>query len=94
MKSLLQPHSPCYGQLPQPSPPTTSACEPPSQGQPGPASPPAGAEIRPSENAVLSAVLALSQANVSHRPGGESDVIISNNHLESALMSYKPKVNY
>ena len=43
---------------------------------------------------MLSAVPALSQASVSHRPGGESDMIISNNHLESALMSYKPKVNY
>ena len=80
--------------LPQPSPPMTFVCEPPFQGQPGPASPPAGAKIRQSKNMVLSAIPALSQANISHRPGGESDMIISSDNLESVLMYNKPKVNY
>ena len=61
-------------------------CEPPFQGQPGPASPPAGVEIRQSKNTVLSAIPALSQANVSHRPGAESDMITSSDNLESALI--------
>ena len=43
---------------------------------------------------MLSAIPALSQANISHRPGGESDMIISSDNLESVLMYNKPKVNY
>lgn len=43
---------------------------------------------------VLNAILALSQPDTSHLPRGESDMIISRDNLESALIYYKQKVNY
>ena len=43
---------------------------------------------------VLNAVPALSQPNTSHILSGESDMIISRDNLESALIYYKQKVNY